>query len=172
MARTLPSGYRIQPLSEQHNRAVFSCGVEELDRYFRMQVGQDVRRRIASCFVLVGPDGTIAGYHTLSATSLLLTDLPLELAKKLPRYPAVSAILMGRLAVERQHRGHGLGELLLLDACARALRSEIASYALVVDAKDGAAQAFYERYGFVPLSSAGTNRRLLLPLAQIAALFT
>lgn len=169
MAHATPSGYRVQPLNERHNRTDFSSGVEPLDRYLQTRASQDSRRRIASCLVLVAADGSIAGYYTLSATSIALTDLPPALAKKLPRYPAVPATLMGRLAVDSRHRGRGLGELLLLDAFSRTLRSEIASYAFVVDAKDDAAQGFYERYGFRLLSSGG--RRLSLPLAEIAGLF-
>ena len=101
---------------------------------------------------------------------IALVDLPAALARKLPRYPVVPATLMGRLAVDRQHQGHGLGELLLFDAFSRTLRSEIASYAFVVDAKDNSAQAFYEHYRFLQL--AGTGRRLFLPLAEIAMLFS
>ena len=76
---------------------------------------------------------------------------------------------MGRLAVDQRYRGQGMGELLLFDALSRTLRSDIASYAFVVDAKDETAQAFYERYRFIRLSS--TGRRLFLPLAEVAALF-
>ena len=164
-----PAGYRIEPLGERHDRETFSCGVGTLDRYFRTQAGQDSRKRVASCFVLVADDGSVAGYYTLSATSIALADLPPVLMKKLPRYPLLPATLMGRLAVDERRRGHGLGELLLFDAFSRTLRSEIASYAFVVDAKDDIAQAFYERYRFIRLPSAG--RRLFLPLAEIADLF-
>jgi Acetyltransferase (GNAT) family len=143
--------------------------VEPLDRSFRVQAGQDSRRRVPSCFVLMSTEGTPAGYYPLSAASIALTDLPPELAKRLPRYPGVPATLMGRLAVDRGQRGPRLGELLLFDAFSRTLRSEIASYALVVDAKDDTAQAFYEHYRFLRLTGAG--RRLFLPLAEIAALF-
>ena len=169
MAKALASAYRFELLGDEHDREAFSCGVELLDRYLRVQAGQDSRKRVASCFVLVAGDGSLAGYYTLSATSVALIDLPVGLAKRLPRYPTVPATLMGRLAVHQQRRGEGLGELLLFDAFSRALRSEIASYAFVVDAKDDAAQAFYERYRFIPLPSAG--RRRFLPLAEIAALF-
>jgi predicted GNAT family N-acyltransferase len=164
-----PGAYRVEPLSERHDRESFSCGVEVLDRYFRTQAGQDSRKRVASCFVLVADDGSVAGYYTLSATSIALGDLPPVLMKKLPRYPLLPATLMGRLAVDQRRRSRGLGELLLFDAFSRTLRSEIASYAFVVDAKDDAAQAFYERYRFIRLPSAG--RRLFLPLAEIADLF-
>ena len=113
--------------------------------------------------------GSVAGYYTLSATSIALADLPERLSKKLPHYPVVPATLMGRLAVDQKYRGRGLGELLVFDAFSRTLRSEIASYAFVVDAKDEAAITFYERYRFIRLGSAG--RRLFLPIAEIAAIF-
>ena len=94
-----PPSYRIEPLGPRHDRAAFFCGVEPLDRYFRTQAGQDVRKLIASCFVAVAADSpNIAGYYTLSATGIALTDLPSELAKRLPRYPLLPAILMGRIA--------------------------------------------------------------------------
>lgn len=160
---------RIEPLGNQHRRETFSCGVEPLDRYFRAQATQDARRRVASCFVLTTGDGEVAGYYTLSAASIVLADLPASLAKKLPRYPAIPATLMGRLAVDHRQRGRKYGEALLFDAFSRTLKSDIASYAFVVDAKDEAAQTFYERYGFFPLPSA--ERRLFKPLSEIAALF-
>ncbi len=168
MARPQPLSERIEPLGE-HDRSGFSCGVEALDRYFQMQAGQDSRRRVAACFVLIADDGTVAGYYTLSATSVLLAALPPAIAKKLPRYAVVPATLMGRLAVDRRYRGRKFGELLLFDAFARTLRSEIASFAFVVDAKDDNAKAFYERYAFIALPSEG--RRMFKPLAEIAALF-
>jgi predicted GNAT family N-acyltransferase len=161
--------YRVEPLGNQHDRVAFSCGVDALDRYFRTQAGQDSRKRIASCFVLVTEDGSAAGYYTLSATSIALIDLPPDLARKLPRYPLVPAVLMGRLAVDHRRRGRRLGELLLFDAFSRTLRSEIASFAFVVAAKADAARAFYERYGFMGLP--GPGRRLYLPLAEIARVF-
>src|SRR6266542_2950755 len=116
MAKAVRSDYRFEPLGKQHDRAVFACGVEALDRYFRVQAGQDSRNRITSCFVLVSGDGSVAGYYTLSATGVALADLPPELAKKLPRYPVVPATLMGRLTVDQRQRGQGLGEFLLFDA--------------------------------------------------------
>ena len=126
-------------------------------------------RRVASCFVIVASDGPVVGYYTLAAMSVALAELPVVLSKRLPKYPAIPATLMGRLAIDRRHHGQGLGELLLFDAFSRTLKSEIASFAFVVDAKDDQAIAFYERYRFIRLTAAG--RRLSLPVAEIAALF-
>lgn len=169
MTATAPA-LRIEPLSDPHDRESFASGVEPLDRYLRQQAGQDARRRVASCFVLVaGHDPAPIGYYTLAATSLALAELPEALAKRLPRYPVVPATLMGRLAVDARRQGQGHGELLLLDAFSRALRNEIASYAFVVDAKDDKSARFYRHHGFIPLVAGG--RRLFVPMAEIAKLF-
>lgn len=109
------------------------------------------------------------GFYTLAATSVALAALPEALTKRLPRYPLVPAALMGRLAVDAGHRRRGLGAFLLMDAFSRTLRSEIATYAFVVDAKDDAAAAFYAAHAFRPLSADG--RRLFIPVAEVAALF-
>ena len=162
---------RIEPLSDRHDRASFASGVEPLDRYLRHQAGQDARRRVASCFVLVRDgDRVPIGYYTLAATGIALAELPEALAKRLPRYPVVPATLMGRLAVDARHRQQGRGEFMLLDALSRALRSDIASYAFVVDAKDDKAARFYQRYRFRSLVEGG--RRLFIPMAEIANLFS
>ena len=160
---------RIVPLDEHHDRMGFECGVEPLDRYFRTQAGQDARKRVASCFVLTDGGASPLGFYTLAATSIALAELPPTLARRLPRYPSMPATLLGRLAVDRRHRGRRLGELLLFDAFSRALRSQIATYAFVVDAKDSAAETFYAAYRFLPLIEGG--RRLFLPMAEIAKLF-
>ena len=159
----------IQTLDDTHDRAGFESGVDALDRYFRTQASQDVRRRVASCFVLVEGDLTPLAFSTLARTSIALSNLPATLTKRLPRYPVVPATLLGRLAVHRRHRGRRLGEHMLLDAFARALRSEITTFAILVDAKDEAAGAFYRAYDFLPLDNAG--RRLFLPMAEVARLF-
>jgi GNAT superfamily N-acetyltransferase len=161
---------KIEPLRDHHDRKSFSCGVEPLDRYFQTQSSQDVRRRLAACFVLIGTDPTrTLGFYTLSAASIALDQLPPAVARKLPRYPLLPATLMGRLAVDSSHRSRGYGELLLLDAFARTLQSEIATFAFIVDAKDAAAENFYRQYGFDAVSGAG--RRLFLTIADVAKLF-
>ena len=153
----------VMPLDDGHQRASFSSDSELLNRSFQQQATQDIRRRVAACFVAVTDDRRIAGYYTLAATSVLLTDLPINVGKKLPRYPSVPAIRMGRLAVDREFTGQGLGGALLADALERCLRSEIAAFALTVDAKHDSAAAFYLHHGFLALSD--TPLSLFLPLA-------
>ncbi|MBM5621906.1 GNAT family N-acetyltransferase [Burkholderia pseudomallei] len=151
-------------LEAAHDRSEFACGTPTLDRYLREQVTQDVRRRVAACFVML--DGkSIAGYYTLAAASIALTDLPHDVARKLPRYPAVPAVRMGRLAVDQRYRGRGLGAALLVNALQRAAKSEIPAVALTVDAKDDAAVGFYRHFGFLPLAQ--DPMALFLPLATV-----
>ena len=160
---------RVEPLASHHNRTAFSSGVEPLDRYFRTQAGQDARKNIAAPFVLVVPDGAIAGYYTLSSTAVSAPELPGDIIRRLPRYPLIPATLLGRLAVDHRYRGQGHGRFLLADALFRSVRSEIASFAVVVDAKDGDARRFYEREGFLPFPDQPS--KLFRPMADIATLF-
>lgn len=143
--------FRIEALGAGHDRAAFRSGTEALDRYLNNQAGQDVRRRVSACYVAVAvASGRLAGYYTLAAGGVPLTDLPPALARRLPRYPSVPVARLGRLAVDQAFRGQGLGGALLADAALRAARAEVAVFALVVDAKDDAAVAFYQHHGFVP----------------------
>ena len=161
-----PHECRIEPLGAAHDRQTFRCSVEPLDRYFHHQVGQDARRGLASCFVAVHlPDEGICGYYTLSATSVLLGDLPPVLANKLPRYPRIPATLLGRLAVDHHFRGRQIGRLPHYDAMTQTCRTTIATAMLVVDPKDEEAAVFYSRYGFLPFGTA--HRQLYLPIQHI-----
>jgi GNAT superfamily N-acetyltransferase len=160
---------RGEALGSHHDRSGFESGVEPLDRYFRTQAGQDARKNMAAPFVLMLPDGTIAGYYTLSSTAVQLAELPQQAVRKLPRYPLVPATLLGRLAVDRRQQGKGYGRFLLADALYRAARSEIASFAVIVDAKDDSARRFYERESFLPLPD--QPMKLFRPMADIKQLF-
>jgi predicted GNAT family N-acyltransferase len=155
----------IEPLAASHSRAGFRSGVEPLDRYFQNQATQDVRKRAASCYVAVEATAArIAGYYTLSAAQVSLKDLPDAMGKRLPRYPAVPVARLGRLAVDAEYRGQKLGAALLWDAAMRSVRSELMVFALLVDAKDDQAEAFYRHHGFIAF--AGASRQLVLPLAS------
>lgn len=124
---------------------------------------------MAAPFVLVLPDGVICGYYTFSATGVKLTEFPSDITRKLPRYPLVPATLLGRLAVDQNYQGRGYGRFLLADALFRAVRSEIASFAIIVEAKGEAARRFYERESFLPFPD--QPLRLFRPMADIRRLF-
>jgi ribosomal protein S18 acetylase RimI-like enzyme len=159
---------RIEALAAHHDRNGFSCGVDSLDRYLRTQASQDVRRKANGVFVLVEPEKpeTVLGYYTLCATGVPQGDVPAAARKHVPRYPLVSATLVGRLAVSAARQGERLGELLLADAVRRAhaSASTIGSSMLVVDAINERAAAFYEGNGFVRLPD---SMRLVLPMHVI-----
>ena len=143
-----------------------------MDRYLQQQARQDAEKRVAVPFVLVEPPATkVLGYYTLSASVITADALPAELAKKLPRYPQLPVSLLGRLAVDQTRKGKGLGEFLLMDALRRCLdaAAEIAAMAVIVDAKDDGAAAFYARYGFLSLQQQPS--RLFLPMKTVADLF-
>lgn len=146
-----------------HNRTGFSSGVEPLDRYLRELVTQDVKRRLSNCFVALEETGVIAGYYTLAATSLPMTDLSEEEARRLPRYAVLPAGRIGRLAVDRAFQRRRLGSALIMDAAVRAVHAETAIFALVVDAKDEAAVSFYQHHGFCRFTSKPAS--LFLPVA-------
>ena len=163
---------KIEPLGKIHDRAAFYCGSDELDTYLRERASQEARKQISTSFVLVEEgDNSVIGYYSLSATSILLDDLPEKTAKKLPRYPDVPATLLGRLAVDMHHKGRGYGEVLLVDALRRAFQAatDVASYAVVVDVKDDQACLFYEHYGFIRFPDYAL--RMFLPMQTIASLF-
>ena len=146
----------MQALTKEHDRSAFVSGSDPLDRYLREQARQDADKRVAAPFVLVTPPAhRVLGYYTLSASVVEVVDLPPEMAKRLPRYPQLPVTLLGRLAVDRSLQGQGAGEFLLMDALSRCVNAadEIAAMAVVVDAKDEAAAAFYRHFGFTHFSS-------------------
>lgn len=165
---------RIESFQKHHDRTPFDCGVEVLNRYLKQNARQELERRTAAVFVLVeADDPRILGYYTLSQSSVLLSDLPGDRHKKLPRYPQVPTTLLGRLAVDQSCKGKRYGEFLLMDALERAWRTsqQAASFALVVDVLEVEPDplAFYLRYEFAPLPT--QPRRLFLPLQSCDSLF-
>lgn len=160
-----------ESLAKHHDRSAFSCGSPPLDHYIRRQAGQDARKRLTAPFVVCEPGTTrVVGYYTLSAISIDVGELPEATARRLPGYPEMPAILLGRLAVDETCRGRGLGGWLLVDALSRACRQSdtLGAAAVVVDAQDGAAAAFYEHFGFHRFPD--RPDRLFLPMTTIAKL--
>lgn len=156
--------FRLEALSKDHSRIAFTCNEESLDRYFRSQVTQDCRRHTANCFVAVDAvSGQVAAYYTLASASIPTPDLPVEITKRLPRYPSIPAVRIGRLAVDTRFQGQGLGKALLADAAIKAISATPASFALLVDAKNYQAVEFYQYHGFIPLKN--SSNILFLPLA-------
>ena len=165
MAKRPSETLRIVPLDETHDRGSFACGVESLDRYLKTQAAQDVRRKANAVFVLSeqGEPTRILGYYTLCAMAISQGEVPEAARKHIPRYPLVSATLIGRLAISKDRQGQRLGAILLADALQRAFESAstVGSSMVVVDALDESAAGFYAAHGFVRLPD---SLRLVLPM--------
>ena len=154
----------------KHDRSAFASGNERIDGYFRTVVSQDVKRNYAHCYVLVEKEtNRLAGFYSLSATNIPLTEIPPEAARKLPRYPTVPAALIGWLGRDVRFRGQEVGAMLLRDAVVRVAKSNIGVHALCADAIDDAAVNFYRRFLFMPFE--GRPRSLFLPLATAVKAF-
>jgi len=156
--------YLIRPLDAGINTTKFECGTEPLDDYIHRYASQDVRKNVSRVFVATPENDSkkLAGFFTLSAGSVSCSSLPTSLTRKLPRYP-VPVALIGRLAVDNESQGRGLGSILLADACKKVSQasSVLAVVGIIVEAKDDKAISFYEHFGFIPLP--GQPDRLLLP---------
>ena len=162
---------KIEPLGKVHDRESFECGVESLSQYLKTQASQDMRRKANAVFVLVTENhpAFICGYFTLCSYGLDPGTIPDAAQKHLPRYPVVSATLLGRLAVRQDLQGRGLGAILLAEALRKAYQNAdvVGSSMVVVDAIDERAVHFYAAHGFLRLPE---SMRLILPMKTIAGL--
>ena len=172
MSRLIQGEYAINPFERKHDRKMFCCGNDALDRYLREQASQDVKKRVAAIYVLTEASGnTVMGYYSLTSGSVDIGEWPETLKKKLPLYPVVPVTLLGRLAVDKKHHGKRLGEYLLMDAlwrCSTAAK-KIASVAVIVDAIDHKARRFYEHYDFRMFPK--QSDRLFLQMQTIQDMF-
>lgn len=159
---------QFQALAKVHNRKDFDCGIFGLNQYLQRSARQNQDQDMGRTYVLVEEgQSQVLGYYTLSSATIDFEEYPENAG--LPQYP-IPAILLARLAVDKQRQGEGLGRDLLLHALGTARRhaDTIAAAAVVVDALDDAAQAFYEKYGFQPLNKPG--RHLYLTMKKIRIL--
>jgi predicted GNAT family N-acyltransferase len=150
---------------KRNDRGGFDCGVETLNRYLKNLATQHRTKGIATTFVLIDPNepARILGYYTLSAAALSFEKLTDADRKGLPAYP-IPAVRIGRLASGGSVRGRGFGEMLLQNAIKRILmaRSTLGVFAVVVEAKNASAEAFYRKYGFRPCDAQSRQLYLLL----------
>lgn len=137
--------------TKKHDRTLFNCGDDSLDDYIRTRASQELKKRVSTPFVLTdSPDRQVLGYYCISSYSIAMVEIEASTTKKLARYPLLPAILLGRLAVDSGHQGKLYGKRLLLDALKRScdISKQVATVAVVVDAKGDDAVTFYCRYGF------------------------
>ena len=154
-------------LDKTHNRKNFECEEKSLTDYIQKQVSQDVKKRLAICFVASDSDNNIIGYYTLTSESLGRELIPEKYLQKVPKNYNAPVILLGRLARDQKEKGTGLGENLLLDALFRAFtisEESIGAMAVVVDPINDYAIKFYKKYGFEQLPD---SEKMFLPMNTI-----
>lgn len=160
----------ISILDKAHNRKGFECEEQKLTHYIQKQVGQDVKKKLAICFVATDNDNNVVGYYTLTSESLGRELIPDKYIKKVPKNYNAPVILLGRLARDIKAKGTGLGEHLLLDALFRAFtlsEESIGAMAVVVDPINKYAVKFYKKYGFEQLPD---SEKMFLPMSTIKQL--
>jgi len=160
----------IELLNKKHNRNDFDCGKELLNSYLKNQADLDVTRKLSACFVLAYAH-TLKGYYTLSNNSIPLNSLPEHIQKKLPKsYASIPVTLLGRLAIDEEYQGKGIGKILLIDALKRSYEASqsIGSFAVVVDPTDQEAEMFYEKYDFRKLPD---SEKMFIGMNALKALF-
>jgi GNAT superfamily N-acetyltransferase len=164
--------YLTIPLDSTHNKNGFSCGKEMLDNYFWKQAKQDVKRKLAACFVAIDKESNlIKGYYTLSSNSISNEWIPETLKKNLPNsYSDIPTILLGRLAIDKEFQGKGFGAMLLIDALKRCfeISDSVGAFAIIVDPLDISAEEFYLKYGFIKLPDSG---KMFLAMKTVKELF-
>lgn len=141
---------QVRPLAGDHDRQGFDCGRQELNGWLRQVARQHQEKGLSKTFVAVREEapGRICGYYALTLAELDNRHMPEAWRKKLPR--RIPGVRLGRLAVDREYQGKRLGELLLVDALARAHRiyAEAGGIGLFVDALDDKAVGYYLNFGF------------------------
>lgn len=161
---------KIQLLEKTHNRKNFTCEEDSLTEYIRKQVSQDIRKRLATCFVAIDNKQNVIGYYTLTSESLGRELIPEKYLKQVPKNYNAPVILLGRLANDITTKGTGLGEHLLLDALFRSYKlsnESIGAMAVVVDPINEKAFDFYRKYGFEQLPD---SEKMFLPMKVIEQL--
>jgi GNAT superfamily N-acetyltransferase len=157
---------QVLPLTGNHDRHAFDCGRQELNGWLLQVARQHQDKGLSKTFVAIRDEapGLICGYYALTLAELETQHLPQAWQKKLPR--RIPGVRLGRLAVDLQYQGKGLGELLLIDALTRARRiyAEAGGIGLFVDALDEPAAAYYRRFGF----ASSPDKPLLLFLSAKA----
>jgi ribosomal protein S18 acetylase RimI-like enzyme len=154
-------------LDKAHNRKHFECEEKQLTNYIRNQVSQDIKKKLAVCFVAIDADNNVKGYYTLSSESLGREQIPEKYIKRVPQNYNAPVILLRRLTRDLTAKGTGLGAHLLIDALFRAYtlsEESVGAMAVVVDPINEYALKFYKKYGFEQLPD---SEKMFLPMNTI-----
>ena len=148
---------KIQKFERHFKRDTFDCGKEPLNNYIQRNATKDVKNGTCTCFIIKNDDDEVIGYYTLSTESIPIEDAPPQFQKKI-NYQYVPVILLGRLALDKNHFGKGLGKLLLVNSLRRSLNvatNHVRAIAVIVDPIDEKAKQYYQKYGFILLPDSG-----------------
>jgi ribosomal protein S18 acetylase RimI-like enzyme len=178
MAASQPVAYTIEPFDpSRHDRAAFSCGVEQVENYFQKTANKLAKADNVRLYVMVDPVGTVMGFYALNAHSVHFTDLPAKFARSRPSHGNIPAAYISMIGRDQKFRGGGYGGDLLVDALRRiAVAADAIGVAVVMlDVLDCGDQdrvarrkALYESYGFQSLAS--NPLRMYLPVSTVRKL--
>ncbi|TVR31079.1 MAG: GNAT family N-acetyltransferase [Nitriliruptor sp.] len=162
---------KVEKLVKSHDRSTFRCGRDELDEWFHTAAMQAQQRNRSARTTVLIDDGTVVGFYSLASHAVAFRAAPQQLVRGVPRYDAVPAVRLARLAIHEDHQGQGLGERLLATAVHDVLAAaeHVGIVLMTVDAIDEAAAAFYERYGFVRLASERARPALAARIKDLQA---
>lgn len=166
-----PAGFRLEPLRKSHPRSAFRSGQPAVDDWLATKALQNQDKHLSATKVVIGPDGSIAGFYTLVTAQVDFSELPQTLIRRLPRRGLPVAVLAW-LGVHEDQQGHGLGGRLLAQAlrdCYEAGQT-FAIIAVILDCVDDNARAFYRRWDFRELPR--RTHRLYLSWSQLEAMMS
>ncbi len=165
----IPEGFRWENLAKRHPRRLFQSDEPAVDEWLKSKALQNQEKRLSSTRVLLSENDRIAGFYTLATNQVDFNELPLEIAKNLPKRVVPVAVLAW-LGVDKACRGQGLGQTLVAQAlgdCYEAGKS-FAFVAVLIDCLNASVKTFYQRWNF--REAPGRPLRLFLSAAELAAL--
>ncbi len=165
----------IEPFdSDKHDRTAFSCGVEQVDNYFKKTANKLNKVDNIRLFVMTTPDAEVMGFYALNAHAINYADLPKKYTRTRPAHGNIPAVYISMIGRDEKFRGGGFGADLLVDALTRiAAAAENVGLSIVLldvlncgDAgRTERRKALYESYGFRALES--NPLRMYLPMATV-----
>ena len=147
-------------LNSNHDIADFCCGVASLDDWLKKRAQQNQISGASRTYV-VTQHNKVIGYYCLASGALALNSAPSNIRRNMP--DPIPMVILGRLAVDKEYSGYGIGSALLKDAVLRVIQaSEVLGIrGLLVHAISEQAKSFYEHHGFV----ASPNQAMTLILS-------
>ncbi|EEY89335.1 Acetyltransferase (GNAT) family protein [Prolinoborus fasciculus] len=158
---------KIEVLQDHHQKKSFNCGQDDLNKFIKQYASQHQKSGTSKTYVAIDDDTQqVRGFYYLSSTSIGFDRVDAVLIQQLPRYP-LPCVVVGRFAVDQTAQGRGIGKVLLAHALKQV--SKVAQIIgvnfVVIHAKDQKAMEFYQRFGFISLTS--NPLTLIYPMSEI-----